>query len=88
MFNGQKSVIILNIKLRGCPRLMSRLTASRTDRRQRNIMTEPKRILYAFHGRPSSNPIKIAILLEELGLDYEISSLSVRPPDITLVINC
>jgi hypothetical protein len=28
MFNGQKSVIILNIKLRGCPRLMSRLTAS------------------------------------------------------------
>jgi hypothetical protein len=40
-------------------------------------MAEQKRTLYAFHGRPSSNPIKIAILLEELGLEYSVSSLSV-----------
>lgn len=40
-------------------------------------MQLPKRLLHAFHGRPSSNPIKIAIVLEELGLEYEIASLSV-----------
>ena len=40
-------------------------------------MAKQQRTLYAFHGRPSSNPIKIAILLEELGLDYSVSSLSV-----------
>jgi glutathione S-transferase len=40
-------------------------------------MAEQKRTLYAFHGRSPSNPIKIAILLEELGLDYSVSSLSV-----------
>jgi glutathione S-transferase len=50
-------------------------------------MTEPKRLLYAFYGRPSSNPIKIAIVLEELGLDYEISNLSLHPPDPVVMIN-
>jgi glutathione S-transferase len=43
-------------------------------------MSDLKRTLYAFHGRPSSNTIKTAILLEELGLGYEISSLSVCHP--------
>jgi len=40
-------------------------------------MSESRRRLYAFYGKPSSNPIKIAIVLEELGLNYEIASLSV-----------